>query len=58
VSMCEGFFTRTTTTLDGAGVAKYHGGVEGADAFSLGTEPCVHRAFLSVSIRALLSLCQ
>jgi len=55
--MCEGFFTRTTTTLDGAGVAKYDGGVEGADAFSLGTEPCVHRPFLSVSIRALLSLC-
>ena len=43
---------------NGAGVAKYRGGVEGADALSLGTEPCVHRAFLSVSIRALLNLCQ
>jgi len=29
--MCKGFFTRTTTTIDGAGVAKYHGGVEGRE---------------------------
>ena len=31
-----------------AGVAKYHGGVEGTDAFSLGKGPCIHRALLSV----------
>jgi len=46
--MCEGFFTTTTTTKDGAGVAMYRSGVEGADAFSLGTGPCIHRPLLSV----------
>jgi len=30
--MCEGFLTTTTTTIDGAGVAMFRGGVEGADA--------------------------
>jgi len=33
---------------DSAGVARYCGGVEGTDAFSLGKEPCIHRALLSV----------
>jgi len=46
--LCEVSFTSTTTTKDGAGVAMYRGGVEGTDALSLGKEPGIHRALLSV----------
>ena len=47
--MCEGSFATTTPKKnDNAGVAMYHGGVEGTDAFSLGTRPCIHRPLLSV----------
>jgi len=47
--MCEGSFTTTTKTSDGgAGVAMYRSGVKGTDALSLGKEPCISRALLSV----------
>jgi len=40
--------TTRTKTKDRGGVAMYRGGVEATDAFSLGQEPYIHRALLSV----------
>jgi len=44
----EAFSQDQPKTNNSAGVAKYHGGVEGRDAFSLGKGPCIHRPLLSV----------
>jgi len=50
--LCQGLWQqqhKTQKKHDGTGVAMYRDGVEGTDAFSLGKEPCIHRALLSVS---------
>ena len=42
------FCNNNTKTKDSAGVAMYHGGVEGTDALSLGKRTCINRALLCV----------